>query len=90
MKLVRWMMIEVNNRYMSSSNISIYFDISTDFLIARKNDGTFRLGIHYVQPSKKMLRWNIEELEKWFKIDSNINNTQKKVKMRVNIGRILK
>jgi len=44
-----------------------------------KQNGTFLNGIHYIQPSKKLLRWNVLEIEKFFgsktiNIDTTVNS----------------
>jgi hypothetical protein len=56
----------MNRKFFTTENAAHYFDISSDILKNAKRENIFKLDIHYVQPRKKLLRWNIEELEKWF------------------------
>ncbi|RLA83791.1 MAG: hypothetical protein DRG78_03350 [Epsilonproteobacteria bacterium] len=60
------MSVNIKPQFLKTENASIYFDIHIDILKNGKRDNTFKLDIHYVQPRKKLLRWNIKELEKWF------------------------
>ena len=56
----------MEQKFFTTQNAALYFDISTDILKNGKRDNIFQLDIHYVQPRKQLLRWNIQELEKWF------------------------
>jgi len=41
----------------------------------RKKKNKFLKNVHYVQPEKSLLRWNIDELEKWFMCgEESVNN----------------
>lgn len=53
-------------KFFKTENAALYFDISPDVLKNGKKDNIFKLDIHYVQPRKKLLRWDIKELENWF------------------------
>ncbi len=86
----------ISARYLTTTHTCIYFDISDDFLLDNKRDGVFVEGIHYAQPSTKMLRWNIPALEQWFGFntqDYNITDTatvSNKINSKVNIDNFLK
>ncbi len=56
----------MKQRFLRTEMAAKYFDISIDTLKNGKKDNTFKLDIHYVQPQKKLLRWNMQELENWF------------------------
>ena len=60
------MSINSIKKFYKTENAAEYFSISTDILKSGKRDGTFVLGLHFVQPRMQLLRWNIEELENWF------------------------
>lgn len=84
----------VSSKYLSTVNACIYFDISDDFLFENKKDGVFVEGIHYAQPSTKMLRWNIPALEEWFGFNSlsdNITETtiNHTINSKINIDKFL-
>lgn len=65
------MSINIEPKYLSTDKTCIYFDISKQFLINLKNKGTLKNGIHYIQPTTKLLRWNVEEIEKEFGVVHN-------------------
>jgi len=56
----------IKAKFLKTENASTYFDIGIDVLKNGKKDNTFKKDIHYVQPRKQLLRWNIKELENWF------------------------
>lgn len=56
----------MTQKFFKTENAAAYFDISTDVLKNGKRDNIFKLDIHYVQPKKQLLRWDIKELENWF------------------------
>ena len=86
------MSIKFESKFLSTAHICVYFDVSKDFIQDKKNDGTFKNGIHYAQPVVKMLRWNVEELEKWFgfMVPASNTTTDALVETKVIIDNFLK
>lgn len=61
-------MLDTLKRYYSTKELCIYLQCSKTFLNNRKGIVFFK-GIHYVVPpnTKKFLRWDILEIEKWLR-----------------------
>ncbi|MCK9477730.1 MAG: hypothetical protein M0R46_17595 [Candidatus Muirbacterium halophilum] len=56
-------------KYLQEKNLRDYFDLSSDYFIARKNKEFFE-GVHYFVPpttskTKKAILWKIEAVENW-------------------------
>ena len=73
----------MKQKFFKTENAAIYFDISPDILKSGKRDNIFKIDIHYVQPRTQLLRWNIQELEKWFY--NNSTDTVSEIKMVDNL-----
>ena len=71
------MSTNIQAKYLSTDKTCVYFDLSSQYLMDKKRNGLFIKGVHYIQPSTKLLRWNIEELEKELgsTLVTNSNNT---------------
>jgi TPP-dependent 2-oxoacid decarboxylase len=57
-------------QYYSTENIAKRFDLSPKWFVQRKNDNTFKRGVHYLQRSANAtVRWDYEALVGWFNGD---------------------
>lgn len=61
--------MEADRQYYSTTNIAEIYDVSVDWLRTRMGS-IFIKGVHYVQQSSGgMIRWNFNEMEKWWRKD---------------------
>lgn len=68
--------MDTYKQYYSTSNIAEIYDVSVDWLRTRMGSA-FTKGIHYVQQtSGGMIRWDLNEMEKWWRKDDCIALTQ--------------
>jgi hypothetical protein len=64
--------MDTNKRYYSTTNIAEIYDVSVDWLRIRMGS-VFIKGVHFVQQSSGgMIRWDFNEMEKWWRKDDYI------------------
>ena len=56
----------MQKQYLSTSKLCEIYDVTKEFFLRKKNDGTFTLNTHYIQKSH-FIRWDIKEIENWFR-----------------------
>jgi len=75
-----------NQKYVQSKNLNMIFDLSTDFFQKRINIEFFE-GIHFLIPpnsskTKKVVLWDIDALDNWFRGNKVNDELQKLLKRR--------
>lgn len=64
--------METKKQYYSTTRIAEIYDVSVDWLRTRMGSA-FIKGIHFVQQSSGgMVRWDFNEMEKWWRRDCEI------------------
>lgn len=67
--------MDAYKQYYSTTNIAEIYDVSVDWLRARMGS-VFIKGIHFVQQtSGGMIRWDFNEMEKWWRKDDYLIST---------------
>lgn len=56
----------MKNKYLSTSKLCEMYDVTKEYFLRKKQDGTFSQNIHYIQKDR-LIRWNFQEIENWFK-----------------------
>lgn len=55
-------------QYVKPTTIAEKYELSVDWFTYRIKNGTFKKGIHYLQPEKNgAIRWCLEEIDKYFR-----------------------
>jgi hypothetical protein len=52
-------------KYVSTSTLSEYYEVSKEFFLRRKESGEFEKNIHYIQQGNT-LRWDFEKIKLWW------------------------
>jgi len=58
-------------QYASTSTICSAYEVDSAFFLRRKKDGVFVENKHYIQQGNT-LRWDVEELEAWWRGDDSL------------------
>lgn len=65
-----------NKAYLSITSLCDYLDCSKTWIKDKVRDGTFQLGVHYVQPDGPNTKYKFirSEIDKWMQRDASLES----------------